>query len=121
MEEEEVFPDLFENLEKLKFPGEKTRHFFLLGYGKNNFLEKDIFKLQFVGKQLIKLLIQHLTHTHLNFIKVKNFDISTSHLAKVRKTTTSNLKLSLFFQKSSLLQQPLSFFQMSQISMELAW
>ena len=41
---EEASPALFQKLEKLESPGEKT-DFSPLGQAKNNFLEKETFKL----------------------------------------------------------------------------
>ena len=78
------------------------------------------------GKRSATLIFLGLTHTEMNFIKVKNFywsqlmsfesqntGISTSHLAKVTITNPRNLKLVYFFQKSSFSQERPSFLQIN--------
>ena len=42
---EEASPALFQKLEKLESPGEKTGDFSMLDQAKNYFLEKESFKL----------------------------------------------------------------------------
>ena len=79
---------LFQKLEKLESPGEKTGDFSFLDQSINNFLKKETCKLEVVGKQLVtfyKLLIQHLTHSYKSgFHQSKKTLISarTFHLVK---------------------------------------
>ena len=79
-----MFPAPFQKLDKLESPGEKSGYFSLLGQTKINILEKETFKLQVAGKQLVTLQIVHSTFNTYTFEfhqSKKIFHISTSHLA----------------------------------------
>ena len=102
-------------------PGERTGDFFLLDQANNNLLEKETCKLQVVGKQISYITqiadSKFNTATNLNFMKVKKLRYQHASLKAPRLKKPRNLKLSYFFHESFLLEKPLCFLQMNQISM----
>ena len=111
-------------MQKLKFPGEKTGGFSLRGLAKNQFLEKETFKLQVVGKQLVTLQIaDSIFNTYTFMFHQSKKTLISAPLIWPRPLAKKTQKSHTFllFQESSLLEQPLRFLQMNHISMELAW
>ena len=120
---EEVSSALFQKLES---PGDKTEIFSCWVRIKSIFQRKKHLSCKLLARNQLhyKLMIQHLTHRCIFEFhqSKKNLDISISHLTMARSLKNSrNLKLSSFFQGSSLLEKLLCFLPMKQISMELAW
>ena len=98
---EEASPALFQKLEKLESPGEKTEIFLCWARLKIIFQRKKPLSCKLLASNQLhyKLLIQHLTHTHLNFIKIKKLLISAPLIWRPRFLLKNprNLKLSSFF------------------------